>query len=84
VGFAGFKPVRGALSVSGGFDSHLLPPVNQPRSTSSLDTTLTQLLRSHRHGLPLRSYEYYIMYLRLAKGIAGINVTGQEMNYSSR
>jgi len=67
------NPLGGIKHVSGGFDSHALPPV----CTSTL---VTGFLKSRRQGLSPRSFEFYRSYLNLAGKVIGVNVTGQEIS----
>lgn len=75
------NPLGGMNSAFGGFDSHTLPPIHAQTSTllTSTPILLTEFLQSRRQGLSPRSIDFYRCYLRLARQVVGVNITGQEI-----
>jgi site-specific recombinase XerD len=77
----------GTSSVHGGFDTHSLPPISQLLNTchNSLNTLpapnalIDAFLRSRRQGISGRTLETYRGYLKRARAVVGLNVTGQDI-----
>jgi site-specific recombinase XerD len=83
----------GTTGVSGGFDSHALPPalttLSKKRERRSINyLTLNTLcntelidkfVKSRRDGLSPRTLDNYRLYLKLANEVVGLDVTGQDI-----
>ena len=78
-GLRGLQTRWGALSVSGGFDTHPLPPGQNRFPQTAANTLVTEFIKSRRQGLSPRSLDYYRTYLNLARSVIGTNITGQEI-----
>ena len=81
-GLRGLQTRWGAFNVSGGFDSHPLPPDQDQYPQTAANTLVIDFLKSRRQGLSPRSIEYYRTYLKLAQevGEVGIYSDGEEVH----
>jgi site-specific recombinase XerD len=72
----------GMKNVSGGFDSHALPPdkqVNIHRKALTHDSLVNAFLNSRRKGTSPRTIDFYEGYLRRSTRVIGTNVTGPDI-----
>ena len=87
MGFADFKSVGGHEYVSGGFDSHALPPASiladpepLPSRARLLNTLLNSFVDSPRQGLCSSTMDYYRCYVNSSRPIVEIDFTCQQIS----